>query len=106
MAERRIEWSIEARNDLFRILNFYRNRNESNKYSIKLNNKIYKTLLTLSKNPNIGLKTRFESVKTFNTGDYQIIYEIYDQHILVVLIWDCRRNPNDKRIGKRISKNN
>ena len=104
MAERRIEWSAEARNDLFRILKFYRNRNESNKYSIKLNNKISNTLLTLSNNPNMGLNTRFKAVKTFNTGDYQIIYEIYEQLILVILIWDCRRNPNDKRIGKRISK--
>lgn len=104
MAERRIEWSIEVRNDLFRILKFYRDRNKSNAYSLKLNNKISKTLLTLSENPNIGLKTRFKSVKTFTIGDYQIIYEIYDQFILVILIWDCRRNPNDKRIGKRISK--
>lgn len=37
MVERRIEWSIEARKDLFQILKFYVDRNESNQYSLKLN---------------------------------------------------------------------
>jgi hypothetical protein len=36
------------------------------------------------------------------TGDYQIIYEIFDQMILIIMIWDCRRDPGDKIIDQRI----
>jgi toxin YoeB len=57
MAQKRIAWSIEARNDLIKIFEFYNDRNASNKYSIKLNQKIQHSLLTISKNPNVGIKT-------------------------------------------------
>ena len=62
---------------------------------------INKNIKQISKNPTIGLKTDYESVRALITGDYQIIYEIFDQIILIVMIWDCRRNPDDKKIGKR-----
>jgi hypothetical protein len=35
-------------------------------------------------------------------GDYQIIYEIFDQLILIIMVWDSRRDPGDKKIGQRI----
>ncbi len=38
------------------------------------------------------------------TGDYQFIYEIFDQLVLIIMVWDCRRDPEDKKIGKRIKK--
>ncbi len=41
-------------------------------------------------------------VRALIKDDYQIIYEIFDQLILIIMIWDCRRNPMDKRIGQRI----
>lgn len=53
MAQKRITWSIEARNDLIKIFEFYNDRNASNKYSIKLNQNIQHSPLTISKNPNV-----------------------------------------------------
>ncbi len=102
MAERKIEWSVDARKDLLDILEFYIERNGSKTYSIKLNGLINKSIKLISKNPTIGTKTDYESVRALITGGYQIIYEIFDQIILIVMIWDCRRNPDDKKIGKRI----
>jgi len=52
----------------------------------------------------IGLQTGIETVKALITGDYQIIYEILDKSILIVMIWDCRRDPEDKIIDLRIKK--
>jgi len=52
----------------------------------------------------IGLQTGIETVKTLITGDYQILYEILDKSILIVMIWDCRRDPEDKIIDLRIKK--
>lgn len=104
MAHRKIEWSIEARNDLLDILDFYIQRNGSKTYSFKLNNQINKSIMLVAKNPNLGICTDFESVRVLITGDYQIVYEIFDQLILIIMIWDCRRDPEDKKIGKRVKK--
>lgn len=102
MVKRKIIWSNEARLDLLNILDFYINRNGSAVYSKKLNLKFQKSIQLISKNPFIGTQTDFEMVRTLIKDDYQIIYEIFDQLILIIMIWDCRRNPMDKRIGQRI----
>ena len=104
MAKYKIEWSIEARLDLIDILEFYINRNSSNSYSKKLNSKINRSLKLITNNPLIGLKSQIESVRALITGDYQIVYEISDNNILIVMIWDCRQDPGDKIIDQRIKK--
>jgi plasmid stabilization system protein ParE len=104
MVKYKIEWSIEARLDLIDILEFYINRNSSNSFSKKLNSKINRSLKLLAKNTLIGLKSQIESVRALITGDYQIVYEISDNIILIVMIWDCRRDPGDKIIDQRIKK--
>jgi len=104
MAKFKVEWSIEARLDLLDILNFYIIRNKSATYSNKLNSKINNSIKLISKNPLIGLQSGIETVRAFITGDYQIIYEILDNSILISMIWDCRRDPEDKIIDSRIKK--
>ncbi|MEI6348313.1 MAG: type II toxin-antitoxin system RelE/ParE family toxin [Bacteroidota bacterium] len=99
MAKNKVEWSVEARLDLFDILSFYLLRNGNAKYSRNLNSKINKSIKHIENNPFIGLKTNQESVYLFITGDYQIIYELIDSVILIVMIWDSRRNPDDKSIS-------
>lgn len=102
MVKFKIEWSVDARLDLIDILEFYIKQNGTATYSIKLNSEINKTVKLLSKNPALGINTNYESVKTFVNGNFQIIYEVFDQLILIIMIWDCRRNPEEKKIGIRI----
>ncbi len=102
MVQRKIIWSVEARLDLFDILDFYIKRNGSAVYSKKLNLRFQKSVQLISKNPFIGSQTDFDLVLTLINDEYQIVYEILDQFILIILIWDCRRNPEDKRIGTRL----
>ena len=102
MANLKIEWSQGAKADLINILGYYIERNGSAIYSNKLNSKIHKSIRHISRNPLIGTQTNFNSVRALITGDYQIIYEIFDQLILIIMVWDCRRDPDDKKIGKRI----
>jgi plasmid stabilization system protein ParE len=104
MAKYKIEWSIEARLDLIDILEFYINRNSSNSYSKKLNSKINRSLKLITNNPLIGLKSQIESVRALITGDYQIVYDISDNITLIVMIWDCRRDPGDRIIDQRVKK--
>ena len=102
MVKYKVEWSIEARLDLIDTLEFYINRNGNAIYSKKLNAKIEKSIKLISKNPFLGTPTDYDSVRAMITGDYQIIYEIFNQLVLVVMIWDCRRDPEDKVIIQRL----
>jgi len=102
MAKYKIDWSIEARLDLIDILEYYRLRNKSAQYSKKLNSKINRSIKLITKNPLIGLQTQISSVRAFIAGDYQLIYEISDAIIMIIMIWDCRRDPEDKILDQRI----
>jgi toxin YoeB len=102
MAKVKIEWSVDARLDLFDILEFYLERNGSPTYSIKLNRSINKNIQHLSQNPFLGIQTDYESVRTLISGEYQIIYEIIEDIILIVMVWDLRRNPEEKNLERRV----
>jgi len=104
MAKYKVEWSSEARSDLIDILEFYIVRNKSSVYSKKLRLKINRSIDQITENPLIGIKSQIESVRALITGDYQIIYEISDNVILVIMIWDCHRDPEDKILDQRIKK--
>jgi plasmid stabilization system protein ParE len=104
MAKFKVEWSIEARLDLLDILNFYVDRNKSIEYSKRLNSKINNSIKLIARQPLIGVQTDIETVRAFISGDYQIIYEINDNTILISMIWDCRRDPENKIIDSRIKK--
>jgi len=104
MVKYKVEWSIEARLDLIDILEFYIIRNKSALYSKKLNSKISKSIKLITKNSLIGLQSQIDSVRALITGDYQIIYEILDNLIIIIMIWDCHRDPEDKILDQRIKK--
>lgn len=102
MARFKIDWSHEARLDLFDILDFYIKRNGTTTYSRKINSKINRNIKLLSKNPFLGTQSEYDSVRVLVAGDYQIIYEIFNQLILIIMIWDCRKDPEDKIIDQRM----
>ena len=102
MVKFKIDWSIEARLDLLDILEFYIKQNDTATYSIKLNSEINKSIKLLSKNPFFGIQTDYDSVRALISGNYQIIYEIFDKLIIIIMVWDCRRDPEDKVIDRRI----
>jgi plasmid stabilization system protein ParE len=102
MAKFKIEWSVDARLDLFDILEFFLKRNGSSAYSIRLNKSINKNIQHLSKNPFLGIQTDYESVRTLISGEFQIIYEIIEDTILIIMVWDLRRNPEEKNLGRRV----
>ena len=102
MVKFKIDWSAEALLDLKDILDFYLKQNRTATYSVHLNSELNKSINLISNNPLIGINTNYDSVRTFIKGDYEIIYEIYEQSILIIMIWDCRRDPEGKIIARRI----
>jgi len=98
MAKRKIIWSHRAEIKLFKILEFYAERNKSRAYSAKLYQRLNKELKILLKQPNVGLNTEIESVRGLIVDDYILFYEYDNEKIIVHSIWDCRQNPDDLRI--------
>lgn len=83
-------------------MNFYIERNGNSKYSKSLYTRIRKGVATISKNPFIGIKSDIESVRILISDEYLIVYQLFDKTIIISMIWDCRRNPESLKLGKRV----
>lgn len=98
MAKRKIVWSHRANIKLFKILDYYAERNGSSTYSKKLYKKFKTELSLLIKQPEIGINTDFEFVRGLIVEEYILFYEVTAEYIIVHTVWDCRQNPNDLKI--------
>jgi plasmid stabilization system protein ParE len=95
LAKLKIIWSHRAEIKLFKILEFYSERNKSRSYSKKLYQRLNKELKILLKQPDIGLKTEIESIRGLIIDDYILFYELVNETIVIHTIWDCRQNPDN-----------
>jgi plasmid stabilization system protein ParE len=100
MAKSKIIWSSKAKLDLQKILEYFYIRNGSKAFSKKLNAKIRKSIKLLSKHPNLGLQTDIDSIRSLVDGDYAIFYQLDNESILILAIWDCRQDPSNLTINK------
>jgi len=100
MAKRKIEWSSRAKSDLSNILEFFYIRNRSKTYSKKLNSKLRKAIRLLIKHPLIGIQSDVENIRALVEGDYAIFYQVTEETIRIITIWDCRQNPDNLTIQK------
>ncbi|MCW3093243.1 MAG: type toxin-antitoxin system RelE/ParE family toxin [Ferruginibacter sp.] len=97
---RKIIWSGNAKSDKIEILKYWVARNKSNTYSKTLDKLFKEAVNLISKNPGIGHLTNKENVKVKITRDYLIVYEVTDDTVYILAIFDGRRNPEEfqKRI--------
>lgn len=94
-------WTERAQKERIEIFTFWNNRNKSSFFSKRLNSLIQESLKLICKHPLIGKPTKKENVRVKILRDYLIIYEITDNEIVVLSLWDCRQNPKDlKRLTK------
>jgi len=100
MVKRKIEWSSQAKIDLSTILEFFYIRNGSKNYSKKLNSKLRKAIRLLSKHPLLGIQSDVDNIRTLVEGDYAIFYQLTDDSVRIITIWDCRQNPDNLIIQK------
>lgn len=63
-------WSPLAKIKLFRILDFYTQRNKISEYSKKLYRKFNQKLKLTFDNPEMGIKTDFESIRGIIVRDF------------------------------------
>jgi hypothetical protein len=100
MAKREITWSKNSVIQLHEILEYYTLRNKSNSYSIKLYQKFKTELSKTFKNPEIGIKTKLANIRGLVVSNYILYYEIHNDKIIVLKIWDCRQDPNKLKFDK------
>ena len=67
-------------------------RNQSKTYSRKLNKLIQDTLQLCAFYPDTGRKTTYENVRVKIIRDYLLFYEANKTTIVILSIWDERRN--------------
>lgn len=97
---RKIIWTKRADNIFSEILEFYFKRNGTKIYSRKLNSEIKQFLNLLKKHPFIGKKTDTKNIRVFIKGNYKIFYRIEPTEIVIIMVWDCRQNPDNLKIYK------
>lgn len=90
---RQIVWVQKAQEDRKQILAYWFNRNKSKTHSKKLDQYIRVTLNLIGKYPLIGKKTDLQDVRIKTIAAYLLIYQITETRIVVLRIWDSRRNP-------------
>jgi toxin YoeB len=91
---KRVIWSEKASQDLINILEYWRERTGSTKYSLKLYDKVKDILVVISKFPDIGPYIENQPERYFIVDHYLIVYAENDTHISVLKIWDTRRHPD------------
>lgn len=95
---RKIIWTSRAEEVFHRILEFYLRRNETKTYSRKLNAEIKQIINLLKKFPFLGISIDIENIRVLIKSDFRIFYKIMPEEIVILLIWDCRHNPEDLKI--------
>lgn len=95
---KKITWSQTAQNDRKKILVYWKKRNKSNTYSIKLFELFKEAVNTISIYPEIGKATNNENIRFVVVRDYLLFYERNPETIRILRIWDSRQNPDSLKI--------
>lgn len=92
-----IVWSVIAKRNIEQIKQFYDRRNKNSDYSKKLLRVFKDAATVIEKQPKIGKNTDLEGIKGFIVLNYIIFYDVLNSHILILMVWDCRRDPAQVR---------
>ena len=87
-------WSTVAKRNIAQIKQFYDDRNKNSNYSKKLRLVFKNAAHVIEMQPEIGTRTNIERIKGFIILNYIIFYEILEDHILILMVWDSRKDPS------------
>ena len=95
---KKVIWSQSAQNDRKQILAYWKKRNKSNAYSLKLFALFKDSVSTISIYPEFGKATEKKNIRFTIVKDYLIFYEIETNYLKILRIWDSRQNPVSLKI--------
>lgn len=88
-----VVWTQKAQQERKDILSYWKHRNQSNDYSKKLNQLFRIATQLIARHPDLGMLTDYNKVRVKTVNDYLLFYKNEEQQIIVLTIWDSRRNP-------------
>jgi plasmid stabilization system protein ParE len=92
---KRIIWTNTAKKARRDILEYWINHNGSNTYSKNLS-KLFRIKVALLQSGHYqGKPTDFKAVRVSLVRHFSIFYKVGEEQIVIVGIWDNRRNPDD-----------
>jgi len=92
---KRIIWTNTAKQARRDILQYWINHNKSKTYSKKLSVLLREKISLIKSQTYIGKPTDFKDVRATLISHFTIFYKINTDEIIIVGIWDNRRNPED-----------
>ncbi len=98
MAEKKLDWSDRATEDVEAIRNFFDHRNGSAAYSDLLLDKFDAALKRVAKFHELG-EIKHNAIRSIIVKPYQLFYRVTKTEIIVLSVWDGRRNPEDLKVG-------
>lgn len=96
---KKIVWTPQARTDRYDILKYYDSQGTPKQTLKKMNSKITTIIQKLGQFPYLGKPFGEFSERIIYKDSYSIIYKEEDNSIIVLQIWDTRRNPKDGPFG-------
>ena len=95
MASKKIILTEVAKESIIEILEFYFLQNGNSIFSKKLSKQIKSIIKLIAKYNYAGKQTEEEHIRVFIKDRNAIFYEMNSTFIIVHLVWDCRRNPEE-----------
>lgn len=88
-------WTKTAKKARREILEYWINHNRSDVYSKKLSRLFKKKIGLIRSQQYCGKPTDFENVRVSLVDNFSLFYKVEDHRIIIVGLWDNRRNPKD-----------
>ena len=92
---RKVIWTKRAQQERKDILDFWINHNKSNAFSKKLNQLFKESIQLIRLYPRIGRLTDIDNVRVKVVRNYLIFYELVDENIYVLSVWDSKQDPEE-----------
>ncbi|MCD4794398.1 MAG: type II toxin-antitoxin system RelE/ParE family toxin [Bacteroidales bacterium] len=89
----RLIWSELAQQQKKDIFDYWNERNKSKIYSRKLNMLFNEAAEMLIVHPRIGRMTDFDNIRIKLVRDYWLVYQVAEDEVRVLAVWDTHRNP-------------
>jgi plasmid stabilization system protein ParE len=95
---KKIIWTEQAKTERREILEFWVHHNGNKTYSRKLSTLFRKTIRYVAKYYYAGRATDYENVRVAPCGNFLLFYMVNHDSVIVLSIFDGRRNPDDLKI--------
>lgn len=96
MDERTIIWTNASLQDAKTIFVYYNKRNHSDTYSRKLYKEMKSLIGRVAQLPALGRMTELKNIRYIVMKEYLLFYQINNENIAVLRIWDSRQNPSKR----------